>query len=168
MHNNIDEITRKIAEKSRDLADIFASIARSLSEANGEYENRFDEKEPKKNKSNYPKNARPIIKGSIKGMPINTYPDGIPGLCYPICVCQAIGKWNSFKNGFKGVAKYLNNDYFLSCGKINKSILIFTCAWDEIDFNELFREKFNEYTNQGKTICIVLLTSNGITLQYLK
>jgi len=103
---------------------------------------------------------------NVDGRSINTYPEGKPSNCHPLCVCNAFGKWNSYKNGFKGTAKYLIEKYFKACGHTNRNVIILTFAWDEIDFNERFKTHFDNYVAQGKSISVILLTSQDITIPY--
>lgn len=170
MGNNIEDILRRISEKSEELADIFGSVAgrilEELSSDEGSNDNeRGKLKSPLKE---MPTIANRIVDGTFGRTPINIFPGGIPGICHRVFICKAFGKWNSFKSGFKGTAKYLTTDYFKNCGKINNSILILTFAWDQLDFIEQFKDKFDIYTNQNKTICVVLVTTEGFSIQYLR
>jgi hypothetical protein len=56
----------------------------------------------------------------------------------------------------------------INCKKINQSILILSFSWDEIDFLERYKKIFDDYTNKGKTICVVLITTEGDSIQYLR
>ncbi len=170
MRNNIDEIFSRIVEKDRELAGILGNFAERFLEETHYNNEEIDgnHKRSKRQLRDYPKLANGIIDRITNGTQINLYPSDLIGKCHPICVCKAFGKWNSYKLGFKGTAKYLLNNYFKGCGKINKSILIFTFAWDELDFLEKFKEEFDNYTRQGKTICVVLITLNGMSIQYLR
>jgi hypothetical protein len=168
MHNNIDEITRKIAEKSRDLADIFDRIARSLSEVIGEYDKEIYH-EPSLSKDilkDFPKRTGRIIDEIASIYPINQIPSDMNDDCRPICIVKALEKWTTSK-GFQASANELIA-LWLRCESINKDNLIFTFAWDELEFIKNFKRTFDFYSKKGKTICVVLVTLNGFSIQYLR
>ncbi len=170
MYEQIVEIRNRISRKNNQLGDIFEQIAKEIIERENIYPSDYNSEEPLigRRTKDITKDFGKTINEIGRGGYINTYPNGEPGNCRPILVCNAIGKWNSFKFGFKGSAKYLVDHYFQSCSAINEGILIFSAAWDEIDFNELYRDKFNLYVQQGKTICVVMVTLQGFSLQYLR
>jgi hypothetical protein len=98
---------------------------------------------------------------------INIIPGDVPSICHPICLGKAYKKWNS-KVGFTGVAEQIIA-YWLQCANKNKDTLIITFAWDELDFNHKFKRKFDAQSNhKDKTVCVVLVTSQGFSIQYLR
>ncbi|MCX6152620.1 MAG: hypothetical protein NT007_00510 [Candidatus Kapabacteria bacterium] len=164
-----DEICSRIMKKDDILAQIFNELAAALSEEINSDHGGFDNQHQiDQSAKNLPKLANEISNRILNGDKINIYPGGFPGKCHSVCVCKAFGKWNSYKYGFKGTAKYLVEEYFVNCLKINQSILILTFAWDELDFIEKFKDKFENYIKQGKIICVVLVTINGFSIQYLR
>ena len=81
---------------------------------------------------------------------------------------MAFNKWSSQLGGFKGIVDK-TVDYWLQCFKINKGTIILTSAWDEKSFKERFKSKFDAYSSHSeKTVCIILLTSKGASIQYLQ
>jgi hypothetical protein len=170
MFNNINEVQAQIAELDEGLAQIFLDFAGMLSEEIHD-ENEDAKQRQSQNRNiikEFPNISSKIVDGITKGTPINIFPYDIKGPCQPICLCKAFGKWNSYKSGFKGIADYLINHYFNECSYQNKSILILTFAWDELDFIERFKEIFDDYTEQYKIICVVLVTLSGFSIQYLR
>ena len=153
MFNNIKEILREVASTSEELAGILDDILKGI--------------EVISNKSDLPA----VINESIESMAdsmgeINMIP-GVPGGCHQLCISKAFGKWGA-NNGFKKIANKTIT-YWLSCAKINRFTIIFTSAWDELDFNQRFRNKFNAQSNDpNKSICVVLVTSQCMSMQYIK
>ncbi len=192
MRNDISEIINRISDKDMELAKLFEYFANEFLEMEKLTENfskRFSKKatyssnriiinhELLKSQLKYlPEVANAIIDiGAAQQFKIKIHPslikEGLFNLyssekkeeCDSICVCKAFDEWNCDKLGFKGAAKYLFNSYF-----IKKSTLILTFAWDELDFIKKFKECFDSYASEGKTICIVLVTLDGMSIQYLR
>jgi hypothetical protein len=170
MNESINAIYKKIGRKNEELAEIFRRISGALSENQFRNDEQTDDKQSKPDKfeKDLKKKAKKAVSDATAGTQINLYPSEVKGDCHPECVCYAFGKWNSYKTGFKGVAKYLSEKYMINCKKINQSILILSFSWDEIDFLERYKKIFDDYTNKGKTICVVLITTEGDSIQYLR
>ena len=174
MFKNINDILGRISEKNRDIAGVLEEIFGTLKEIAVEVEpmrtdrGGFDEQISNRKKINLNKDfgkAVDIVADKIGN--INMIP-GVPGNCYPLCISKAFGKWNSRKYGFKGIAER-TIDYWLTCSKVNRDTIIFTNAWDEIDFNQNFRKRFDSQTsNSDKTVCVILATSQGFSIQYIR
>lgn len=169
MENNIESIFEKIAEVDSELARIFRDVAENLIPENIEIDQVYEgENIFRYPGSNTESNSEKIIDIISSNYPlVNIIPGNTPGLCMPICICNAFGKWNSRKTGFKGIADKLY-EYWMAC-PINRSTLIFTLAWDQIDFNDSFKRIFDiETNNNGKHICVVLFHLSGFSLTYLR
>lgn len=174
MFKNINDIIDRISENSPDLAGVLEEIFRRLKEISIEVEpmrmdrDGFGRQITDRWKRSLNKDlgeAVDIVADRIGK--INMIP-GEPGDCHQLCICKAFGKWNSRKSGFIGIAER-TIDYWLSCSNINRDTIIFTNAWDEIDFNQRFKSHFDSQTNNpDKTVCVVLVTSQGFTIQYLR
>ena len=167
MIENLEEIIRKIGKKDERIV----GIIRSLYEEIGKLRGRRDE---------FNDNLDKIIESAINNareryrIPINLYPSDKKGRCQEMCVCYAVNKWNARSNaripGFKNVVSWLSN-YWLKCKDINKATLIITTAWDEKDFckSSNLKDRIDSYTvHSDKTVVIVLLTAESISLQYIK
>ena len=102
---------------------------------------------------------------------INLYPAEGDVSCREICVALAFNKFGSRNDkdpGFKGVAEWLS-EYWLSCSNKNKSTLIFTFSWDEVDFIERYKNNFDARVSRAdKTVAVVLITPRSISLPYLR
>ena len=174
MFNNIRDILGRLSKISGDVARVFEEIFGELKKISTEVEpmridrGGFDEQIFNRKKRNLNKDfgeAIDVVADRIGN--INMIP-GVPGNCYPLCISKAFGKWNSRKYGFKGIAER-TIDYWLTCSKVNRDTIIFTNAWDEIDFNQNFRKRFDSQTsNSDKTVCVILATSQGFSIQYIR
>ena len=153
MINNIKDILREVASTSEELAGILDDILKGIEGIN--------------NKSHLPTVINESIDNFADNMGrINMIP-GEPGGCHQLCISKAFGKWGA-NNGFKNIASQTIT-YWLSCAKINRFTIIFTSAWDELDFNQRFRKKFNaQCSDPNKNVCIILTTSQGVSIQYLR
>ena len=153
MINNVKEILREVASTSEELAGILDDILKGIKGIN--------------DKSSLPAVINESIDNFADNMGrINMIP-GEPGACHPLCISKAFDKWGA-KTGFKNIASQTIT-YWLSCAKINRFTIIFTSAWDELDFNQRFREKFNaQCSDPNKNVCIILTTSQGVSIQYLR
>jgi len=174
MFKYVNDMLGRISKNSRDVAGVLEEIFGRLKEISVEVEpmrmdrDGFEEQITNRKKRSLNKDlgeALDIVADRIGK--INMIP-GEPGNCYPMCICKAFGKWNSRKYGFKGIAEK-TIDYWLSCSEVNRDTIIFTNAWDEIDFNQRYRKHFDSQTNNpDKTVCVILVTSQGFSIQYLK
>ena len=153
MINNVKEILREVASTSKDLAGILDDILKGIDGIN--------------DKSDLPTVINESIDNFTDNMGrINMIP-GEPGGCHQLCISKAFGKWGA-NNGFKNIASQTIT-YWLSCAKINRFTIIFTSAWDELDFNQRFRNKFNaQSSDPNKNICVILTTSQGVSILYLR
>lgn len=160
----IERISKQIAEKDKQLSRLFDEFIERI----------IQESEYKKISSNHEqKNSTvgilvpgDILINSDVEQNINIIPSTNINGCKPNCVCFAFGKWNSSK-GFKGVTAR-TIAYWLSCSKINNGTLIFTYAWDEIDFIENYKNHFDKYTSDNQhTVAVILCTAGSISVQYL-
>ena len=153
MINNVNEILREVASTSEELAGILDDILKGIDGIN--------------DKSDLPTVINESIDNFADNMGgINMIP-GVPGGCHKLCISKAFGKWGA-NNGFKNIASQTIT-YWLSCAKINRFTIIFTSAWDELDFNQRFRKKFNaQCSDPNKNVCIILTTSQGVSIQYLR
>lgn len=163
-YQNIEQISNQIAEKNEKLAWIFREfIVRIIEEC--EKLRKLDENNPKKSKASILLTEDILAKSSEDGK-INVIPSDYRASCQSLCVCFAFDKWNASK-GFKGVSKKMI-EYWLSCSKINKGTLIFSFAWDGVDFVDNYKTQFDQYTiDPEHTVAVILYTSRGISLQYL-
>jgi|TARA_B100001971_G_C18015308_1_gene444490 hypothetical protein len=174
MFKNIRDLLGRISEKSGNIARVFEDILGGLKELSTEVEplqidpGGFERQIGGGRKRSLIKDLDSAIKSVVEGIEeINLIP-GEPGDCYPLCICKAFGKWNSRKYGFKGIAEKTIS-YWQSCSEINEITLIITFAWDELDFNQIFRKQFDYQTSDpDKTVCVILATSQGFSIQYLK
>lgn len=162
---DIEKVRQQIAEKDRGLADLFNDLIKRI----------IDQK------------RREIIidkEGDIRSNPIkitiddivnsnrgsgnmNIIPGEFGAACFEDCVCFAFDKWQSSK-GFHGIAKKVI-EYWLACSKINRRTLIISNAWDDIDFFDKYKRSFDKYAQDPThKIAIVLVSSMGISLQYLQ
>jgi hypothetical protein len=92
---------------------------------------------------------------------------GSPGSCHELCICKAFDKWGA-KSGFRGVSEQTIT-LWLACAETNRNTIVFTTAWDEIDFNQRYRNQFDAQTSDPhKTVCVVLVTSQGIAIPYFE
>jgi len=167
MNNNIEQIYQEISQVDEELARIFREFDEISFDSfgmNRASADDFGSNIPTKTIKDKYNDLFNKLAGHIGD--INIIPGGIVGECHPICLCNALDKWQS-KNGFKGIAERVIA-LWISCFNINRKTLVFTFAWDELDFIEKFKEKFDNYASQGRTICIILVTLNGMSLQYLK
>ena len=160
MFNNLNNLIDRVSRTNTNIADILEEIFGRMKEIT----KRRDSYRNKQKINENLDRAIEILTDRIEN--INMIP-GVPGSCYPICITKAFGKWNSRKYGFKGMAEKTIN-YWLSCSDINKDTIIFTNAWDQIDFNENFLNHFDSHSKQpDKTVCVILVTSQGFSIQYL-
>ncbi len=150
MINNVKEILREVASTSEGLAGILDDILKGIDDESS---------------------LQAVINESIDNFAdnmgkINMIPGG-PGACHPLCISKAFDKWGA-KPGFKNISSQTIT-YWLSCAKINRFTIIFTSAWDELDFNQRFRKKFNaQCSDPNKNVCVILITSQCISMQYIK
>lgn len=173
MINSINSIVDSVASKNRRLSELLARIFKDLQEISTEVETiRLDHKDFEEQINN--RKGRSLTKDlddvideiadSIQS--INIIP-GLSGDCHELCISKAFDKWSS-KNGFKGIANKTIS-YWLACTQINKDTLIFTTAWDEIDFIQKYKQHFDAQSrSQNKTVCVILATSNSFSIQYLR
>ena len=175
MYKNTRDLLGRLGECNKDFAGIFDDILKEMKELSTEVDptegdgGYFDKQITNRKKGSLAKDlgeAIAVVADRIGN--INMIP-GEPGnCCYPFCISKAFGKWNSHKYGFKGIAKKIIS-YWKSCAEINEITLIITFAWDELDFNQNFRKNFDLRTsNYNKTVCVILATSQGFSIQYLK
>ena len=173
MFKNIRDLLGRISEKSGNIARVFEDILGELKELSTEVEplridrDGFERQISGERKRSLIKDLGSAIERIVERIEeINLIP-GEPGDCHPLCICKAFGTWNS-QQGFKGIANQTIS-LWLSCSKVNKDTLIFTFAWDELDFNKRYRKKFDAQTsNPNKTVCVILVTSQGFSIQYLR
>lgn len=161
---SINDIRNKIAEKDEKLAGLFDDIIRNVVKEN-ERSQEFDDIYPEIHK---PRKA--IIEDLLypnRGYgAINVIPGENKTSCHSYCVCFAFDKWQ-YSKGFCGIARKAI-DYWLSCAKINRGTLIFSYAWDDVDFSDKYKRPFDHYTNEDQhTVAVILISSRGISLQYL-
>ncbi len=175
MFKNIKDILNRVAEHSPSMAGLLDDIIKGILDIPKEprvepLKSDFDGL--KEQLSGHPKRIlTDDIQTSIDRVTdhsdINVIPGGLPSACHPICISKAFNKWKS-KVGFTGIAEK-TIAYWLNCAEVNKDTLFFTFAWDEIEFNQKFKSKFNAQTNNpNKTVCVVLVTSEGFSIQYLR
>ena len=115
MFKNINDIMDRISEISPDLAVVVEEIfgrLKELSDDNSEHNSRDLEK------------ILDRISDRIGN--INMIP-GMPGSCHKLCISKAFGKWNSRKNGFKGIVEK-TIAYWMSCSEVNRDTIILTNA----------------------------------------
>ena len=85
---------------------------------------------------------------------------------HEISIGKAFDKWRSQK-GFKGIIENVIN-YWNSSKHHDYVTLVYTSSWDELDFNIRYKDEFDKYVNNtGRTVCVILLTSNTCSVQYL-
>lgn len=163
-NQEIKKIFQQIAEKDEKLARLFDDFANRIyqeSALNRDTDNVNIGK--LKSRRLYPEDV--LDKSSENGK-INVIPSDYDADCQSYCICFAFDKWQS-SNGFKGVVNKAF-DYWFSCFKVNRGTLIFSYAWDDVDFNEKYKNRCDQYTrDQQHTVAIVLITSKGFSLQYL-
>ena len=103
------------------------------------------------------------------GQRVNIIPEGNPDRCQRIGYASMIDKWGSTK-GFNGICKKLIT-YWLKCSKTNRTTIILTTAWDEIDFSqnkvENYRERFDSYASEHNII-VILISLAGFSICYMK
>ena len=164
-HQKIEEISRQIAEIDGELASLFDQIIRNM-----DFENRLNHNldannwiKPKRSRINIENIVSPI--GGFDE--INVIPGELNTSCHTYCACFAFDKWQS-SIGFRGIASGAI-DYWLTCPKINRGTLIFTSAWDDVDFFEKYKNRFDRYTQDPQhTVAVIFISSMGINLQYFK
>lgn len=163
-YQNIQDITRQIAERNEELGQIFENMIGDLIETNLTDQNP-DSKLPVRSKP-HQKNIDDIVSQSNRSGSINVIPGTSAAACHPYCLSFALDKWQSSK-GFRGIANSTIS-YWLSCSSINRGTLIFSNAWDDVDFYEKYKYKFDQYTKDPQhTVAVILISSRGISLQYL-
>ena len=97
--------------------------------------------------------------------PINFIPFNSSGACHEICICMALGKWNS-QIGFSGICKE-TIEYWLGCFMANKSTVIFTSAWDQEAFEAKYEKAIDNYSLGGPhNVAIILVTPKDMSLVY--
>lgn len=172
MLNNKKEIVGKISETSVELAEIVNRVIGELGEIASNFGPLRMDRESFEKQIKPKRNLNDDMEESINRIAnrlgeINMIP-GVPGSCHQLCISKAFGKWNSRKYGFKGIAEK-TIAYWDNCSKTNRHTVIFTFAWDELDFNQNYRKIFNTHTaDPNKTVCIILVTSQGFSIQYLR
>jgi hypothetical protein len=168
MYKNIEEITKQIAERDPGLAEIFRVIAGQLIEEPSSLEDRTYENSSgsKGLGEKIKEKGAKIIKEYSNSTSINLIPSDVKGTCHTECICFAFDKWRT-QGGFYGIVERIK-EYWLICPN-NLKTIIFTTAWDEIDFIEKFKPLFDFRTrNSGKMICVVLVGLNGNSVTYLR
>lgn len=162
MNNEIYQILRLVSQKKYELQEILRDIARKLTVEIASYNRRFYRE---LSELNYPSRelqlkAREIVDNCVAAGKSGEFPQ--------VTVCKAFGKWNSKMGGFRGVGQYLLDDYLPNADNARGTVLILTFAWDEVDFIDKYKAAFDDYTRQSGTICVILVTLRGISIQYLK
>lgn len=67
-----------------------------------------------------------------------------------------------------GIFKQIIN-YWLGCFQTNKTTLIFTNAWDQVDFESKYENYFDNYSLGGTHhIATILVSSKDLSLVYSK
>ncbi|MDP2363661.1 MAG: hypothetical protein Q8M94_07820 [Ignavibacteria bacterium] len=174
MINSMDSVFDILAQKNRELADMFRDVAGRImdecyrnnnkNEEHEEIDSSFGERIPTKI---LPKILSRLTEDvPLFGYPINLIPSKYKGGCHPNCLVLSFDKWGAEK-GFKGRANEMIS-YWLECNDINRNSLVITMAWDELDFNQNYLKNFNAHVSNHKTICVVLVTSEGFSIQYLR
>ncbi|MEI6091763.1 MAG: hypothetical protein WCR42_15005 [bacterium] len=162
MNDEIYQILRNIARKKFELVEILGDIARNLTVEIASYNRRFYKE---LSELNYPSRdlqlkAREIVDNCIAA--------DKSGESQQVNVCKAFGKWQSRMGGFRGVGQYLLDEYLPNADNARGTVLILTFAWDEVDFIDKYKAAFEDFTRQTGTICVILVTLRGISIQYLK
>ena len=172
MFENATDILKRISNKNEKLAEICNIILNSLIELESlrmDRENSEMQTLGKRKRQLIDDVSKAVdrLADGLNNNNINMIPGEPSTSCYPICISKAFDKWGAI-NGFKGVAERTIT-YWLSCSKVNQGTLILTFAWDEIDFMQKLKEQFDGYANNpDKTVCVILITSQGFSIQYLK
>jgi len=162
MNDEIYQILRLVGRKNYELNEIFGDIARKLRIEIASYNRRFYKE---LSELNYPSrdlklNAREIVDNCVAACQSDEPQQ--------ITVCKAFGKWHSKMSGFRGVGQFLLDDYLPNAGNARGTVLILTFAWDEVDFIDNYKAAFDNFTSKAGTICVILVTLRGISIQYLK
>jgi len=173
MFNDINSIVSSVASKDKSLAELLTRIFGDLQEISTEVETirldrkGFEEQINNRKGRNLTKDLDHVINRIADSIQrINMIP-GVPSACYELCISMAFDKWGS-KNGFKGIVNQTIS-YWLACTQINKITLILTSAWDEVDFIQNYKHHFDAQSgSQDKTVCVILVTSNSFSIQYLR
>ena len=159
----IDNIFSEIAQEDERLGKLFKDIMERLNLIREKIEDR--EKFQSVIQSEIKKEV-----GRLAGS-INLIPSSRQGRCRKYCLSLAFNKWASKSNkkpGFKVVADK-TIDYWLACSNVNRGTIIFTSAWDEVDFQSNYLNSFSNYSKQpNHTVAIVLVTPKDVSLQYLR
>jgi hypothetical protein len=167
MFDNRNDIAKRLGEKSRELAELFDQIAKRILEKSFEEEGEREyNRRSKQNNRKFPLFKDPYITDIAEQFDSNLIPSDYKGSCRKYCLAFAFDKWGG-KVGFKNIANDVMALWF-ECFQINQVTLIFSYAWDELDFIQCFKNHFDNYSHQGKTICVVLVTDEGFSIQYLR
>ena len=164
-YESIKKISRQIAEKDDELASLFGDIIGEMIDLRGRNENFGKYESGELNQSK--RRKEDTINRIGQHGNINVIPGITATSCQSYCVCLAFDKWQSSK-GFRGIFTSVI-DYWLACAKINRGTIIISYAWDDLDFTERYKKRFDHYASDHQhTIAVILISSNGISLQYFK
>ena len=160
---DIIEIRQQIAEKDSKLAMLFDDfVLRIIQER--ELKIRANPMKPVTSKK-VRLNANNILDKESEDGKMNVIPSDFSRVCQSHCLCFALDKWQSSR-GFKGVANEVF-DYWSHCYKINQGTLIFSYAWDDFDFIEKYKKRFDQYViDPQHTVVVILVSSMDISIQY--
>jgi hypothetical protein len=162
MNNEIYQVLRLVGEKKYEIVEILGDIAPKLIVEIAKYNRRFYSELAE---LNYPSKdlklkAREIVDNCVAACQSDE--------SQSISVCKAFGKWHSKMGGFRGVGQFLLDDYLPNGDNARGTVLILTFAWDEVDFIDKYKAAFDNFTSKAGTICVILVTLRGISIQYLK
>lgn len=161
---SINKISGQIAEKDAQLATMFDDIIGDLMHENERNQDSFSRELGISGLSKI--RLKNVVDQYSRINCINVIPGTQSRSCQDYCICFAFDKWQATK-GFRGVIKS-TIEYWLSCFKMNRGTLIFTYSWDGVDFNEKCKKSFDNYTKDSQhTVAVILISSIGVSLQYL-
>ena len=88
------------------------------------------------------------------------------GDCKEVCVGVATksfgSKWDEdrLRTGFKGLMKEMIQ-YWENCGSINKTTILLTTEWRDVDFNNDWKDIVDNHVNRGKKVIIIQVIQSG-------
>jgi hypothetical protein len=104
---------------------------------------------------------------SQSGTSYNFYPSlNKDGDCKEVCVGVATksfgSKWDEdrLRTGFKGLMKEMIQ-YWENCGSINKTTILLTTEWRDVDFNNDWKDIVDNHVNRGKKVIIIQVIQSG-------
>ena len=153
LENSINMALQAMQQKTPALANLFGTISKDVF------------KIFKESKSVHFDLLASRLTHLAKGLDAHLIPDDIKKPCKKQSLAMALAKWEA-PNGFCAIAKQTMN-HWLSCLDENTGTLLFTSAWDEVDFLERLKPQFDAYAKKHQLV-IVLLTAHGFSITYIK